>query len=240
LLGIYSLALKIMLLPVQNLASVASRAIFPALCRQRADKPAMAALYLRAVSAVALVTAPAMTGIFVLREPLVDFLFGPAWSEVAHLLKWLAPVGCIQALTTGTGVVFLALGETRLLLRLGVLGTSLMVASFLIGPAWGIEGVALCYLIANAINLLPCFYLSLKKLDIGLRDGAIAVGAPALASLLMCLALNAMSHTVNFMLAGAAARLVLLIALGAVVYLFILLVVLRKDATDLKALLAFR
>lgn len=71
LLGVYSLAIKIMLLPVQNLAAVASRAIFPALCRQRASKPAMAALYLRSVGAVAMVTAPAMTGIYFLRQPFV-------------------------------------------------------------------------------------------------------------------------------------------------------------------------
>lgn len=240
LLGIYALAIKIMLLPVQNLALVVSRAIFPALCRQRASRAAMADLYLRAVGAVSLVTAPAMAGIFVLREQLVECLFGAHWLEVANLLTWLAPAGFIQALTTGTGVVFLALGETRLLLRLGMFGATLMVAAFLIGPRWGIEAVAMCYLVANMINLLPCFYLSLKKLDIGLRKAAKTVGLPLLASLLMVLVLIAAMPAVDTLPAGAFVKLAILVAVGAAVYFFALLIVLRTDPADLKAMVAFR
>ncbi len=242
LLGVYALAMKIMLLPVQNLAAVAARAIFPALCRQRGDTAAMGALYLRAVAAVSMATAPAMAGLFVLREPLVALLFGPGWAEVATLLKWLAPVGFIQALTTGTGAVFLALDQSRLLLRLGVLGTTLMVAAFVIGPRWGIEGVAACYLVANLLNLLPCFYLALRTLHLRWQAGAAAVGPSLIAALLMIAALDSLAAPLAQLHSGPAAGLAWRVLAGAICYgaALLALLALGKGSAGLRRLMAWR
>lgn len=240
LLGVYSLAIKIMLLPVQNLATVLGRALYPALCRERASGPAMGQLYLRALGAVSLATAPAMAGVFYLRAPLVDLLFGPAWAVVAQLLTWLAPVGFIQAITSSTGVVFLAVNDTRLLLRLGVFGSALMVASFALGPRWGIEGVAQCYLVANAINLLPCFVLSLRKLGIGLGAGLASIGMPVLAALAMLAVLAVLGPPLARLAGAPALALAAQIALGAASYVLVVLLVLRTDGADWKTLVSLR
>ncbi|GAA4020951.1 MOP flippase family protein [Actimicrobium antarcticum] len=163
-LGIYSQAYKVMMFPLQSMTQVANRALFPVMSRQQNDIAEMAKLYFRSLSTIAAMTAPLMAGLWVLREPFVRLALGAKWDAVADILAWLAAVGFIQSLTSTTGSVFMATGRTDLLLRLGIIGTILQVAAFFIGVNWGIESVAICYLIANCMNLLPCFWLTTRQL----------------------------------------------------------------------------
>lgn len=177
-LGIYSQAYKVMMFPLQSMTYVASRALFPIMSRQQNDKPQMARLYFRSVGVIATLTAPLMAGVWLLREPFIVLMLGPRWTEVATILAWLAPVGFIQSLTSTTGTVFMATGRTNILMRQGVISTVLLVGSFVIGVQWGIEGVAACYLVANVLNLVPCFYYTIKELEASLGDLLAAVWKP--------------------------------------------------------------
>jgi PST family polysaccharide transporter len=125
----------------------------------------MRTLYLKSVSVIALLTAPLMTGIFVLREPFIDTFLGPRWHDAADVLQWLAPIGFVQSIVSTTGTVSMVRGRTDILLRVGVLGTVLQVASFLIGVKWGIVGVAACYLVANVLGAIPALLVALSQLD---------------------------------------------------------------------------
>lgn len=163
-LGIYSNAYKVMLFPLQNMTYVANRALYPVMCRQE-NKEQMRTLYFKSVAVIVLLTAPLMTGVFVLRQPFIDTFLGAKWHDAASVLTWLAPVGFIQSIVSTTGTVSMVLGRTDLLLRVGVFNAALQVASFFIGVRWGIVGVAVCYLIANIIGALPALLVALGQLD---------------------------------------------------------------------------
>jgi PST family polysaccharide transporter len=70
--------------------------------------------------------------------------------------------GLLQSVISTTGAVFMATGRTDLMMRLGALGAVLQVGSFFIGVHWGIEGVAICYLVANILNAIPHFYFATR------------------------------------------------------------------------------
>jgi PST family polysaccharide transporter len=163
-LGIYSNAYKVMLFPLQNMTYVANRALYPVMCRQE-NKEQMRALYFKSVAVIVLLTAPLMTGVFVLRQPFIDTFLGAKWHDAASVLTWLAPVGFIQSIVSTTGTVSMVLGRTDLLLRVGVFNAALQVTSFFIGVRWGIVGVAVCYLIANIVGAMPALLVAFRQLD---------------------------------------------------------------------------
>jgi PST family polysaccharide transporter len=157
-LGLYSLAYKIMLLPLRNLTFVASRALYPVMSRQQAVPEEMAALFLRTLTVIALVTAPMMSGITVLREPLIEVLLGSKWLPMADVLLWLAPLGFIKALDSSTGSVLMARGRTKTLFCLGIADTALRVAGYFAGLPWQVPGVAAGNFFATLLSTFATFY----------------------------------------------------------------------------------
>ena len=141
LLGLYSLAYKIVDFPVNNLAFVASRALFPVMSRQQAVPEEMATLYLRTLGMIAFVSAPMMTGLLILREPFIAAVLGNKWLAMGDVLLWLAAVGFVNSLTCTTGSVLMARGRTDYLFYLGIVGVALQFrrSSSVSGGAWRVS-----------------------------------------------------------------------------------------------------
>lgn len=218
LLGIYSLGYRIMLLPQQNLAFVASRALFPVMSRQNGRIEEMAELYLKSMGLIAYVAAPLMAGLFALRVLFVEVVLGDKWAAVAGVLAWLAPVGFLQALIGSTGTLPLARGRTDLLLRLGVLGALLYIASFFIGARWSIEGVAGCYLVANIVNAWPAFHFTGRLAGVTVWMVVRSVAPAALLAMAMAALLIAIQPTVTALLPLPGTQLLTLVLIGVLFY----------------------
>ena len=218
-LGVYSLAYRVMLYPLQNLTFVISRALFPVMSRQQDSPGEMANLYLKSVTFIAFITAPLMAGLWVLREPFVEVVFGPKWKEVASVLTWLAPVGFIQSIVSSTGTIFMATGRTHVMMKLGILGACLLVTSFLIGIQWGIEGLAACYLLANAMNAVPAVMLAGRTIGLRAKDFFKGIWLPIALAFAMALFLRWILSILPADGYGELLRLLALSFLGAVIYL---------------------
>jgi O-antigen/teichoic acid export membrane protein len=217
-LGIYSLAYKTMLFPLHNLTFVATRALLPVMSRQQSDVQNIASMYLRSVSVITFFTAPLMVGLFVLREPFVDAVFGPTWHAVADVIAWLAPIGFIQSVVSASGTVFMTLGRTRTMLRVSVIASTLHVIGFFIGVRWGITGVAACYLATNALVAVPILAIVMKCLHSGLRDLLRAAQRPILLSLAMGVVLVAARSEIAALDVPLLVQLSALAATGSLLY----------------------
>ena len=182
-LGIYSIAYKIMLMPVQNITWVSSRAIFPVMSRQQNDIPAMAELYLKTVRTISFLAAPIMAGIFAARHDFVQLALGSQWSMVATLLGVMAPIGYLQSINASAGPVFMAQGKTSMMLKLGIYSAIVHIFAFIIGCKWGIQGVAWSYLIASISVIMPTLYVVQKALTLHIFDTAKAILPSALTAI---------------------------------------------------------
>ena len=217
-LGIYTMAYRLMLFPVQNMTAVASRALYPVMSRNQGSIEEVARLYLKSIGFIAFLTAPVMAGLFVLREPFVQVVFGEKWHAVAGILAWLAPVGFIQSIVSTAGTIFMARGRTDLLFRIGVMSAIVLVSAILIGSHWGIEGVAACYLAANIIIAIPVLFLSGKLIDVGLRAIYEAIRVPIALSMTMWLAVTFMEMVLKHAGWLLFARFSTLVLVGAIAY----------------------
>ncbi|MEO8598334.1 MAG: lipopolysaccharide biosynthesis protein [bacterium] len=239
-LGVYSMAYRVMLFPLQNMTFVVSRVLYPIMSRKQDDVADVARLYLKAVGFIAFLTAPLMAGLFALREPFVNLLLGEKWHASAVILAWLAPVGFIQSLVSTTGTVLMSRGSTGLMLRLGLLGAVLQVGAFVVGARWGIEGVAAAYLAANILNAIPALYFSGRMIGITLGALMRCIAPAVTASVFMAFVVIAMEKTFSASIHNALFSFLILVALGAVTYGATSLLLLRPQLISLRSFLGFQ
>lgn len=219
-LGTYTLATTVILMPFARIAAPLQQVFFPAFSQLTDDRERMADIWLRATRLVAAVSIPALVGLAVVAPDFVQVVLGPKWAEAATVIQILAVVGIIQALHTLNGEVLLALDRAGTLLAYTVVWSVVTVGAVAIGLRWGLLGVATAYAAAVvAVEPLRAL-LTTRALGIPLRRFAAALAGVTQASVLMGAALLAARPLLTGLGAGPAPRLVLLTALGGTVYVF--------------------
>jgi PST family polysaccharide transporter len=217
-LGLYTLAYRIMLYPVQHIAAVIGRVTFPVFAQLQDDNARLRVGYLRIISTIALITVPLMLGLMALSDLFVATVFGEAWQRTTILLTILAPVGLVQSIGTTVGAIYQAKGRTDLFLAYGLGASTLTVTAFALGLRWGIEGVAVAYLIATMIILIPSFLIPLRLIELPLSALWSALWRPLAAGLLMLVSLLALRMALPTTLVSLL-QLALLVPTGALIYL---------------------
>lgn len=236
-LGSYSMAYKLMLFPVQNLTWVATRALYPVMSRQQNAPEAMARLYLRTIRLIALVTAPLMAGLVVVREPFVQLAFGPDWPLVPEILAWMAPSGFVQSIVSSTGTVFMARGRTDIMVGLGIFNAAISVAAFAVGAQFGVVGVAIFYCAANFINAIPCMIFTMRTLETSSWLLLREIWVPVVSALAMAAAVVALQSVFPAVFSPGLLGLFMSVFAGGLFYCLIVIFVFRQDLTDIRALM---
>ena len=192
-LGIYTLAYRIMLYPLQSISTVVSRVMFPVCSQLRDDDARFRAAYLRTVAMIALATFPMMLGIYSVARPLVLTIFGAKWVSVIPLIAILTPVGLMQSITTTVGTIYQAKGRARTFFAWGVVSSLLIVVGFLAGLRWGVLGIAKSYAIVMLVLVIPCFVIPFRFIELKLKAFAAVLVRPLVASLMMAAVIAAVS-----------------------------------------------
>ncbi|MFM0026974.1 lipopolysaccharide biosynthesis protein [Paraburkholderia madseniana] len=189
-LGIYGLAYKFMLFPLQNISSVFNRAMLPAMSRAYDSGERVDLVYAELVQRVALLAFPVMTGLWLLRTEFVAVVLGSAWVRVSDVIFYLAPIGMIQAITTTSGLLYTCTGKTKSFFYWGILSSAVQVAGIAIGLRYGILGVSRGYALANIILLYPMYYFGSKCINASPNFVFSALIRPACATALLALCVS--------------------------------------------------
>lgn len=184
-LGVYSLAIQIMLFPLQQISGVIVRVLFPTLAQIQDDLPRLRSAYLKAVSTIALITFPLMTGLFSLASDFVQVFFGHTWAEMAPILRVLCWVGLLQSIGTTVGTIYLSLGRAEIAMRVTVIGAPVLVLGIASGLPWGIFGVAVGYACASAVLFVYTLVEAFRLIDLRLVAFFLQIIRPLSASLAM-------------------------------------------------------
>lgn len=150
-LGLYTLAYKIMLYPLQNISNVIGGVMFPAFSKIQDDLEKVRTNYLKMVKAIALVSFPLMLGIFVVAPEFIHIVFGIKWEQAVPVVRILSFCGMLQSIEVTVGDIFRSQGRSDIHFRLQVVGTIIVSLCIAIGLKWGIIGVACLYALYNFI-----------------------------------------------------------------------------------------
>lgn len=152
-LGVYSLAYRLMLFPISAITSVFGQVMLPILSRLQDKDDDFREIYLKACRVVGLVSFPLVVGLFVLAEPLIELVLGSQWRDAVPVFQILAISGLLQPIGATIGWIYTARARTDLMLRWGVVSGVVYMLSFLAGLNWGVQGVALAYVLAGYLFL---------------------------------------------------------------------------------------
>jgi len=237
-LGFYSLASKIMLLPIQNVSWIAARSLYPVMSKAQEDDIYLKSLFLKTLGFIALLTAPIMVGIFVLRNEFIDLVLGPKWHPVAEMLGYLAPVGFFMSILGILTTVLMAKGKGGFLLATSSLAAVIHFALFYAGINMaGVNGLILAYLLATLLASVLPLSLVFKLLGIKFSEWARIVAKVVSLALMMGFSI----HYFDWWVAPWINNKVVLIAanclMGVVVYLVLIMLFDREKLTYLKKIL---
>lgn len=225
-LGFYSLAATISVLATLNLSKIASSIMMPAYSKLQGDVPALRNAYLRALTLVFFLVAPATAGMIVLAEPLLWTVYGEKWSSAAVPLRILAFFGLFRALLSFSGYLFEGMGKPRVAFHLGLL--RLLTIAPLIVPmvqSFGLEGAAWTVTLGSIVQWLAgCVYLR-KYLQLHFLVVLKSLWRPFWTSILMALLVYLSGLSIG---SRTLVGLVALIAVGVVVYGLLNLSFVRK------------
>jgi O-antigen/teichoic acid export membrane protein len=215
-LGIYSRCYVILLFPVQQVAQVVNRVMFPAMASVQDDQPRIRSAYRRTIAVIAVVVFPFTALLLVAAQPLVTGVLGRQWSAAVPVLRVFALIAAIQSIGTTTGWLYQATGHTRRMFVVTVVLTVLVIIGFVIGVQWGLMGVAYSYLAWNCISLPVNIIYSGRAVELRLRPTIADLVGPTVMSVVLGVLLLATTLALPQM--PALARLAVLAAVAVVVY----------------------
>lgn len=218
-LGVYSLAYNIMLYPLQNISRVLIRILFPAFSHIQNDNKKFKRAYLKVIFFIALISFPIMVGLMVTAELFVEVVFGDKWKNLAVLLIILAPVGMIKSIGETNGSIYMAKGNTGLLLKIGIFSTFVTILFFIFGIFYGVEGVAVSFLLSNMLLFYPIFKISWKQIDLGVTEGIKSLLPVLIISIIMGISVLLLGYSLEWLNLSPLIRLIVMIFFGIFIYL---------------------
>ncbi|MCB4379562.1 oligosaccharide flippase family protein, partial [Synechococcus sp. MU1644] len=234
-LGFYSRAYLMMRMPIKTLSSGLNFALYPAFSAVQADTRQLSVAYVKSLAILSALVLPMMTGLALVVVPFVDVLFGSQWDPVAPVLRILAFVGLLQSVASSANEMFKARGRSGVLLRWSLIRAVGFIIAFSIGVYVGnLEAMAAAYLIANIVLLVPFQYEVARELDLTVSALLAALRPQFVSTLIMAAAISGLIYGIPQIQAWASwMQLVVLVTVGAAVYLASLMVFFRAFVTTL-------
>jgi PST family polysaccharide transporter len=141
----------------------------PALSSLKHQPERYARYYSRFLGALAFATVPLSVYCVLDGGFLITTLLGPQWAGAATVFRILAAAGVVQTIASTRGLVLVSLGRSRKYLWLGIVNSTVMVLSFVVGLPYGIMGVATAYAVANYLILVPTLLFTFAGTPVTMR-----------------------------------------------------------------------
>lgn len=157
-LGLYQQVYKISMLPITEVADVASKVTFPVYVKIAGDRTRLKTAFFKTIASTTVLTVPIGVIFFLFPGEIIEIILGPSWVSAASAFQVLSIFGVIRAISGSTSALFLAVEKQEfvstvtfvsffalavtivpLVMNLGIIGASLSVlfASIVVLPLMG-------------------------------------------------------------------------------------------------------
>ena len=215
-LGFYSVAHNIAMMPMSKVGAIVNLIAFPAFSELQDKSAALRSSFYKAININALAFFPALWGISAIATDLVPLALGATWMEAAPLLEIICLVVPVRSLATMLRPVLNGLGRPEISLQNVATDFAIVIPALLIGTQWGAVGVCWAWVLGASLSFLINLRRSMPVIG-GTFWEFVSGVLPSAAS---ALAMYASIVALRFILSDGEPlwRLLLSIALGAVVY----------------------
>lgn len=184
-LGIYSLALQLVVWPLTKINPILGRVAFPVLSKVQDDDSALRRGFLEMIKLLATFLFPLLAALGASAPWLIPFVFGARWSPAVVILQLLIPVGVVKTIAGPCGQVLLAKGYPQLSFVLTIsAGITNTVAYWLI-VGGGSRAVALTNAVLSLLFLPLGIWMVCRVIDLRPAAFVKAIWLPTTMSLLL-------------------------------------------------------
>ena len=184
-LGFYSKAYQFLLLPIQQLRTPIVSVATPALSALQ-HEPVEYRNYMKMInSLLAFMTMPLMVFCAVYADLFVLVFFGDQWVEAIPIFRVMSILGIIQPVAGMCGLVLMTLGKSKKYFYYGVINSSMLVLSFLLGIHAGAYGVAVAYTLMTYIIVVPVWKFCFSDTPVSVRLFLESIKLPGGVSLVL-------------------------------------------------------
>jgi O-antigen/teichoic acid export membrane protein len=217
-LGFYALAYNVMFAPLARVAGPIQQVMIPAFSRLQDETQRLGSVWLRGSRLSAAVSVPTFLGMGLVAPDFVPAILGERWNDAVPVLQLLCWAGILQGVQLLQWSVLQARGRAGSLLRYATVSTAANVAGFAVGLHWGIVGVAAGFAIVRTLMVPVITWMTTRELGLRLIEFPKALASVAEAAAVMVAGVLIARAGLVDMGVTSAARLVILAALGAVLY----------------------
>ncbi len=155
LVGQYRNAFGLLMMPVQQMLVPLTNVGVSILSRTVDDPPRFRRAFLGALDHIAIATMPLMACSIACADWVVRIVMGPGWETAAEIFLILGFASLLQPVTNATSWALISHGRTDTLFKIRVFYFVLVAVSVVIGAQFGVEGVALTYVLAISLVRVP-------------------------------------------------------------------------------------
>jgi PST family polysaccharide transporter len=220
--GLYQRAYNLLAFAIDNVYGPIAAVALPPLARVQSDRDRFERFFLSGYSIIISCALPVVTVAAILSRPLILLVLGPQWVGAVELFRWLAIGSIFVALLNPIGMVLLALGRADRQVKITLLDSASIVLGYVAGLRFGLEGIAIGFVVVRAITYLPITIAMLHGTGVRttqlLRSSVPPLTAALVAAATGALALAAMGERFDALVTTVLAGTIMMIG-----YLFILL-----------------
>lgn len=216
-LGFYSMAKQLAMLPVEKISLVVNQLAPPLMAELQADRHGMRTALLRGLRLMAWTTFPMSIGLALVAGDLVHTILTDKWSAAVPIIYVL----CVYAATRSVALLFptvlMAQYRAKFVFGYNLMLLGLMPVAFWIGARWfGAIGVAAAWALVYPIVVIWIAGETLRAVSVAWKTFCIELSRPLAATLLVVATMVA----ANWALAswGAVGRLAVTSLAGAAAY----------------------
>ncbi len=154
-LGFYTLAYRIMTVPLAKINPVITRVAFPAFSKIQDDNSRMRRGYCKVINYISMLSFPMLAGMLMIAPEFIRLVYGAKWEPSVIVLQIFCLVGIFKSLGNPVGSVLLAKGRADIGFYWNVFAVIMVSLAVIVGVNWGIVGVAVAILILQ----VPFFFI---------------------------------------------------------------------------------
>jgi PST family polysaccharide transporter len=229
-LGYYTLAYKMMLIPVQKIGGVIGNTFLPAFSQIKNNKKSIKKYYLKVLQLISLLTFPMMGGLFIVAPEFILSVYGENWKPVIILIQILSVTGALQSLGTTIGVILFSQGRSDISFKWNLFAVSNLAIAMIIGMNWGIKGVATGVAVFSFYSFWISFYITGDLINMSLKELANSIKKPFFYTIFMIFIVYlTKNHIISTNIDNISIQLTINIIIGIMSYVSIFLIIDGKD-----------
>lgn len=184
-LGLYDIGWTLAMLIVERVTTIIGGVTPAYLAAAKDDVGELRRYLLRISASIAFLTFPISIGLSLVADDFCTVVLGPKWVGAIEPLRLLALYAGLRSLTPILPQILIVLEDHRFVARVAVITALVMPLTFWLGSHYGVEGVAMGWVIGYPIVAVPLFMRAFDALHITTSEYTRGLRLPLVSSVVM-------------------------------------------------------